>query len=236
MLKNKRVLVNGCSFSRGQGSWPYHLLVQSMVNLAQCGAGNTYIHCSTLSELAKRTYDMVLIMWSGFDRVDIQVDNIALFDHIQYTSLNQSKLNDWPEKVIEPVNDQDYVEKNWVFAAQYNEEPLVRLKFCETNYKYQGYKEKLTQSLIHMISLQNTLKQLNIPYVYSYYIDYEKELSSHELYKFLDLSNVCNAQNLGSIAKSQGWLDNTRHPTAPAHAVWASVLTEFIENKNAKKA
>lgn len=237
MLKNKRLLVNGCSFSRGSNSWPYYLQQRfgfDLVNLAQCAAGNTYIHNTTYTELVSRTYDFVIIMWSGIERVDLQVDDIKQFSHVDYTSLKQSQLNDWPEKIVEPINDQDYVEKNWVFVAQYNEEALKKLRFCETNYRYQSYKEKLTQTLIHMISLQNTLKQLNIPYVYSFYVDYENEIKAHKLYKLIDNNFVCNEQNLATIAFKNLWLDNTKHPTAPAHKAWADVLGDFIENKYAK--
>jgi hypothetical protein len=71
------VLANGCSFSRGPGSWPYAL--QSiynfnLVNLAQSGAGNTYIFESTVLEISQRVYDLVLIMWSDPNRIDYRFD------------------------------------------------------------------------------------------------------------------------------------------------------------------
>lgn len=232
MLNNKRVLVNGCSFSRGPNSWPYQLQEAckfDLVNLAQGAAGNLYIHNATIAELAKREYDFVMIMWSGLERVDIQVNDISLLDHILYTSDKQSKLNDWPEKIIIPVNDQDYVEKNWVFVCTYQELALRRLNFCQTNYKYQSLQEHLTQSLIHMISLQSILKQLNIPYVFSYYQNYQKLLKQHYLYKLLDTSKICDSQNIWDITVANKWKDHTDHPNPQAHAAWADVLKTFID-------
>ena len=49
-----RLLVNGCSFSRGSTAWPNHitkLAAANLINLAQAGAGNTYIAQTTQSEL-----------------------------------------------------------------------------------------------------------------------------------------------------------------------------------------
>ena len=79
----KKILVNGCSFSRGENSWPYQLqdlMNFDLVNLAQAACGNTYILESTISELSHRHYDFIIIMWSGVDRVDQRVDDIELFN------------------------------------------------------------------------------------------------------------------------------------------------------------
>ena len=169
MLKNKRVLVNGCSFSRGPISWPYHLqqlLEFDLVNLALSAAGNTYIHNATISELSRRPYDFVFVMWSGLQRNDIQVEDISLFDQC-VTSNKQVLLNDWAEKTVWPVNDQDYVEKNWVFVGMDNEY-LQRIKFSEY-IKYRSSNNETYQSLMHMVTLQAVLKQMNMPYVFSFY-------------------------------------------------------------------
>ena len=82
-MQNKNVLVNGCSFSRGPISWPYCLqkkLNFNLVNLALPAAGNKYIHDSTITELNRRPYDRVFIMWTGLQRNDVQVADIKQFD------------------------------------------------------------------------------------------------------------------------------------------------------------
>jgi hypothetical protein len=88
-------------------------------------------------------------MWSGLQRVDVQVEDINLFDQTVYTSYSQSKLNDWPEKIVYPINDQDYVEKNWVFCCNnMHDEYLQSIKFADTNKEqkiYSGAKENFKQ-------------------------------------------------------------------------------------------
>lgn len=66
-----KLLVNGASFSLGPNSWP-ELLNMDLTNLSRANAGNTYIVETTMEELAKNDYDLVIIMWSPFDRVDIR--------------------------------------------------------------------------------------------------------------------------------------------------------------------
>jgi hypothetical protein len=232
-LKNKRVLVNGCSFSRGPISWPYCLQQQvefDLVNLALSAAGNTYIHNSTISELSHRPYDFVFIMWTGLQRNDIQVRDIGLFDEC-VTSRKQSLTNDWDGKVVWPVNDQDYVEKNWVFVGMDNEF-IQRIKFSEY-IKYRSRENETYQSLLQMVTLQAVLKQLNMPYVFSYFKNYTQELEQHQdLYKLLDQSCICRTENITDLA---GQLDSYDidgyHPGVEANQQWATTLINFINAK-----
>ena len=122
-----RILVNGTSISRGPETWPYYIeekLGTQIVNLAQAGSGNTYLHESTVSELGERPYDLVIIQWAYVNRLDFRVHDIAKFRDSTYTSEFQAKQNDWKGKVIIPVNDQDYVQKNWIFGCGYINEQL----------------------------------------------------------------------------------------------------------------
>lgn len=155
-----KILVNGCSFSRGPISWPYYLqelLNCELVNLAQSGAGNSYIHESTVSELVHREYDLVIIMWSGLSRLDFKVEQVAQFSKTPFTSDYQHRQNDWPGKVIIPVNDQDYVEKDWVFGCGIlnNEQELVRSNFLNGLYRYIGV-EQFTYHFLNISKVYNT--------------------------------------------------------------------------------
>lgn len=233
MLKNKRVLVNGCSFSRGPISWPYCLQEKigfDLINLALSGAGNTYIHNSTVSELSRRQYDFVFIMWTGLQRNDVQVEDIGIFDQC-VTSQKQVLLNDWAEKIVWPVNDQDYVEKNWVFVGMDNEF-IQQIKFSEY-IKYRSRDNETYQSLMQMVTLQAVLKQLNIPYVFSFFNTYTAELQKHaELYALLDQTNVCSGQNISTIARELNSYDRDGyHPGVDANDRWAEHLIEFINAK-----
>ena len=229
----KNLLVNGCSFSRGPGSWPYYLKYQNIINLSQAGAGNTYIHETTVAEVTQRSYDFVVVMWTGIHRVDYKVSNIQEFSESKYTSQYQHQQNDWPGKIIHPVNDQDYVEKNWVFGCGHvnNELALKRSKIFDSVYKHVGYPQFIDSLLIKMISLQNTLKQMQIPYLFTFYEDYNHELKTNtNLYSMLDQTQMYSEENINSIANTNKWFDSDNiHPGLIAHQTWANLIQPKIE-------
>lgn len=229
----ENLLINGCSFSRGPGSWPYYLNCKNLVNLAQAGAGNTYIHETTVSELSQRCYDFVVIMWTGIYRIDVQVSNIDDFSKSKYTSHYQHQQNDWPGKIVYPINDQDYVEKNWVFGCGHVNQELAmkQTKLFDGLYKYVGHVQFRDSLLIKMISLQNTLKQMQIPYLFSLYTDYNKQLQTNaNLYNLLDQKHMYTKQNINTIAVNNQWFDQDGvHPGVQAHKTWAEIITIKIE-------
>jgi len=229
----KNLLVNGCSFSRGPGSWPYYLKYQNIVNLAQAGAGNTYIHEATVAELAQRSYDFVIIMWTGIHRVDYKVSDINIFAESKYTSQYQHQQNDWEEKIVYPVNDQNYVEKNWVFGCGYinNETALKQSKIFDGVYRHVGYSQFIDGLLIKMISLQNVLKQMEIPYLFTFYEDYIHDLTtSKDLYNMLDQNQIYNKENIGNITNANKWFATDGiHPGLMAHKTWAQLIQSKIE-------
>jgi hypothetical protein len=229
------VLVNGCSFSRGPGSWPYALQAIynfDLINLAQAGAGDTYIFESTVAELSCRNYDLVLIMWSGPNRIDYRVDTKFTSP---YTSEYQSIKNDWPEKIINPINDQDYVQKDWVFGCGYlNFDKGVKELFSPY-YKHTSYNQMVDSFLIRVISLQDILKQKNIPYIFSFYYDYIDNIKkiNPNLCKLIDWDNCCIQNNINTIMQKNSWFDTDGlHPATQAHRVWAQELKNHITKKN----
>jgi hypothetical protein len=236
MIKN--VLVNGCSFSRGPESWPYYLqknLNFNLINLAQSAAGNFYIHNTTISEIFQRSYDLVIIMWSGVQRVDVQVEDISLFKQSVATSYSQSKLNDWPDKIVYPINDQDYVEKNWVFSCGNSDEYLKSIKFADTNYRYVGIDQSIQQSLIHMISLQSVLKQMNIPYLFTFYRNYIPMLEKHFLFHHLDTANMYIDHNIKDLAdKHNSFYSDGQHPSSMIHKMWADLIEIKLHEHKSK--
>lgn len=231
-----KLLVNGCSFSRGPTAWANHLagaLNASLINLAQAGAGNTYIAQSTQAELATREYDFVVIMWSGLERLDIQVDRIENFEQTHCTSWYQSSQNDWPEKIVIPVNDQDYVQKDWVFGVGHlnRDNFLLKLGLFDKQYKYQDLKQHIQRSLFLMISLQSYLKVKKIPYVFAFYQNYIDQLKTfNNLYQQLDFECIYNKTNLADISSKLNSFDPDKiHPGPLAHETWACNLYNWIK-------
>lgn len=236
-LQNKKVLVNGCSFSRGPISWPYFLQKKcgfELTNLAQAGAGNDYICHSTMSELSSRRYDLVLIMWSGIDRHDIRVEDISQFDKTPYTSGYQLTRNDWPEKIIHPINDQDYVEPNWVFGVGFinGDKPLINTGLFNNYYKYVGRSQNISRCLVSIIAVQSLLKQLEIPYAFMFFQDYIDELSTDNKYKLLDQNNLITGDNIFSIAKNHNDFEpDGVHPAVMSNELWADHVKDFLQVK-----
>jgi len=233
MLNNKTVLVNGCSFSRGPNAWPYHLQKIydfNLVNLAQAGAGNSYIQESTIEEISSRAYDFVIIMWTGLARMDFKVEDITQFKNSKYTSQYQKTRNDWPQKNIYPVNDQDYVDDNWAFGCGFinNEQAMVNANLFNGLYKHMDLQQFVYHALIKMISLQSFLKAQNIPYVFTFYNDYVEDLKTNKLYDLLDQNNIFASENIFALAQKYNDLDDTNHPMDKTHAEWATLLKDFI--------
>ena len=229
-----KTLINGCSFSRGPNSWPYYLKSidqKQLVNLAQAGAGNSFIHESTISELSRREYDLVLIMWSGISRIDYKVGS-SDFVQSKYTSLYQHTRNDWPEKIVEPVDDQLYVEKDWVFGCGHinREQAILESNLFTGIYKHLDYEDFVYHFLIKVLSLQNTLLAMNIPYVFSFYNDYKKDLQMFSnLCKLIKWQNILLEPNIYTITKNNNWFDQDGiHPGADAHRLYAENLDKFI--------
>lgn len=230
------ILVNGCSFSRGPGSWPYYLADMNnanLVNLAQAGAGIDYIAQTTVNELCARSYDLVCIMWTGPERIDVKVDDISFFKDTICTSDYQSKQNDWPEKIVEPFNDQSLVEKNWVFGCGHKngDKSIVESGLFTQLYKHKNYQQHIEHFLFNMLSLQSYLKVKRIPYVFSFFKNYVKDIESFDLYKCLDKTRFCLENNIFDLAQNNQWFeDDGLHPSEEAHKKYACTLNEFIKS------
>jgi len=232
------VLVNGASICRGDGSWPYYLQEKAqtkfnLVNLAQSGAGNYYLHDSTISEIAKRPYNLVMVMWSYPERFDFRVKNIAAFNDTHSTSWYSLRQNDWPSKVIHPINDQEYVEDNWVFSCGYLNQRLDDTlgKVVKQYYRVAGTKEFMSATLIKIIGLQNTLKALGIPYVFMNYRPLLKTKEFNHLYSIIDWSNFYDGPYLNHLAKEYDDFDDTLHPKTTSQRAYTEHVYEFLLKK-----
>ena len=230
-----KILANGCSFSRGPIAWPNHIarwMDAELVNLAQAGAGNVYISRTTISELQARSYDLVLIMWSGIERIDIQVDDISLFFNSAYTSYYQSQQNDWPEKIVHPINDQDFVQKNWVFSTGFlNKDPcIIDTGLFQSSYRFQNFDNHLQRSFLDMLSLENYLQNKSIPYAFAFYQNYIDLMGN--LADQLDWCHIYNQTNLWQVTNSLADYDTDGlHPGPTAHQTWARDFYDFLKNR-----
>jgi hypothetical protein len=156
-------------------------------------------------------------MWTVPERYDIQ----STFEDTSYNSGYQSTKNDWAEKIIHPVNDQDYVEKDWVFGCGYinNESELVSSGIFSGIYKYSTSEQLQQNSIARIVSLQSYLKYSNIPYTFCFDKDYKIDLS------LIDKTNFEISDYLLDISQRLGSYDDDGiHPGELAHKTWADIL------------
>ena len=237
------ILINGASVSTGEYSWPYLLqknLNCNLVNLARPMCGATYIHETTIAELSERSYDLVLIMWAdGINRIDYKLspDSISTyFLNKKYTSLEQTKNYDWPEKIIYPVNDQEVSQKDWVFGAGYldpRSRDDVNAELFSGYYKFTSHKEQLFYTLIRIISLQGVLKSMHVPYRFIFFTPLSGRSKFPKLFELIDFEMVYNGDSLKTIAVENNWMEGGKfdaHPNKLAQEMFATQLTNYIQN------
>lgn len=231
-----KILVNGPSPARGPGSWPYVMAQHyqaDLVNLSQAGAGNIYIADSTISELSQRKYDFVAIMWADLRRFDIKVSNIDVFNDTIYTAKHQKSMNDWPDKIVTPINDQDYVDDKWVFGCGYlnTTDPSI-VSLFESYYKHTDTKSQYFTSYCRMLSLQGFLKSINQPYMFVGTRKLAPLASMMHLYQQLDFDHVINDRSVFDFARElNSWEHDKIHPASAAHEAYWKYLAAAIEKK-----
>lgn len=229
----KNVLVNGASITRGPNRWPCYFQTATncnLINLALSGCGHTYIHDNTVTELAQRSYDLVLVMWPESGRIDMRVGDVDQFDSLRHTSLFESMQNDWPEKIVEPVNDQDYVQKDWIFSAgylQHHQDAIAQV--FEPIHKLTTHAQILESELIKIISLQAILKQQGTPYLFMFWQPFKRFERFNHYYNMIDWTNVYTDNYLESIAKQNNWIgEDSIHPSDEAHKVFADLIVKRL--------
>lgn len=236
MTKPLRVLVNGTCFCRGPDSWPYFLessMQSNMVNLSVAGVGNSYIFETTMREVCRRPYDLVIVTWSTSHHIALRVDDINQFSDSKNTSFYQSSVNDWPEKIVHPINDQDYVEKNWIM----NVGKMSGIKdtvsdFFDNFQTYVKFPQSLEQDLTHIISLQSFHKIKNIPYLFVYTRPIKQYERFRYLYDQIDWTKWYSKTTIVEIGQMNGGQYHShdeRGANTEGHRLYANLLHEFIQ-------
>jgi hypothetical protein len=228
------LLVGNCN-SRGPGSWPYYLkdiLDCDLVNLSIAGSGNAYIYEATISELSERPHDLVLIMWCQSTHTGIPVNDISKYADSENTSLYQSSVNDWAEKIVDPINDQDYVPKNWILNAGYNSGKTDSVaKFFKHYHQTVTYEQIVESDIYRMIGLQSFFKSTNQPYAFLYCRPYTKFKRFKNLYKLIDWSCFYQEDTLMQIASRNNnelmGSDNAL-PNTAGHQLYARLISQHV--------
>ena len=234
-----KLFVNGTCRSRGPGSWPYYLqqlLDSDLVNFSISGSGGPYIYETTVTELSKRHYDLVVVMWGLPHHTSVKVNDIFKYADSQHTSLYESEQNDWPEKITYPINDQDYVDKNWILGIGQHQGSCDSVaKFFEMYHNTVKFKQLVESDLIRIISLQSYLKCKAQPYVFLYGETHHRWKQFSHLYEQIDWSNWYLDVTIRDVSEmNEGkWKATRPGPVAnpEGHAYYAKLLASHIKAK-----
>lgn len=221
-----KILVNGTSVNIGPDTWPNHLqekLNCEIVNLSRGHAGNRYIHDSTINEISQRSYELVIINWNYFGRVDFKTQ----WDCIPKDEYTVSNPN------------YSLLDKKWYFGdPKFEDAELQQITNTAKEYyeKVSGSKNLMIEAtLIHIISLQSILKAQHIPYIFTFYgstTAYQHRFP--ELWAMIDQSCIVD-MDLHDVAHKNGWVWED-HPTYPAHAMFTDLLIQHLNTKNLVKS
>lgn len=237
-----KILVNGASLSAGPWTWPYRvkeMLNCEMTNIALPAMGNTYIHESTVAELAKNKYDLVLIMWcDSIVRIDWKIDNVDKLEDKNWASQSLAGIKG-------PYhNDYEAVQKDWIsstgFLVEQYQKRLPREDQTDLNQLFYDYysvvkKPQLVfHDLIKMISLQGVLKSMNIPYVFMRSGPGVQHVDYTELYASLDNKHFYNEVYIKPLCYINGWMtdEEVPHPTEQGNVEFANHLVTYLKKKN----
>ena len=208
-------------------TWVYYLqqkLDCKIVNIARAGCGNQYMHDAVLAEVTERHYDLVLVSWNIADRVeirtrlDLEMDDWTLIGgNPHYEHMQRNWM--WPHTTDEIINHEDCIQsKNNYFKSRLHILP--------------GYDVTHQTMLTQVISLQSTLKQYCIPYMFTFYRKLLKLSKFDSYYNRMDFNNILE-ESMYRFAKNKNqWDSTTLHPNSAAHAAYADVVHEFLSTKN----
>jgi len=184
-----QLVVSGCSFTAGS-SWAQHLEIPNVVNLANSGAGNKYICERTLNYLESHhgdpTSTLIILMWSGTSRIDVQVSN-EWYQHIRATfSFGYS----------------DGV-SNWIHTGSSGNVDVLE-NLCKVN----DNRSLCVDSLQNFILLEHYLQANGYKYIFTSYANYWRETQEYCATTEVDpcIGYHCNAMRMYQNFDFSNWV------------------------------
>lgn len=212
-----KVLVIGPSITVEPDTWPSFLresLNCELVNLSRTGCGNDYIFEAALTELSQRSYDLVIISWTDFNRVEFKT-------HFKIPPAELDTIFNTNAELLQP---------DWIFNNNMNYNEEVRQLYQSWARVCYDSDRMYQTMLLKIIALQGFLKSKQIPYAFLFYSRPVGLKRFANLYDQIDW-NYVHHQHLYQIAKKNNWWKD-RHPTTQAHQAYSHRLLDFIHIKN----
>jgi hypothetical protein len=197
------------------------------------GASHSFIKHTIRNELLARKYNLVIVLWPEFHHEGIQVTDITQFADSSNTSLYQSQQNDWPEKVIYPINDQNYVDKNWIFNTGYQFSNDSVAKFFKNYFSNVTMAQLFESNIKTIVEVQEILKQYSQPYIFLYNRTFTKFKKFEHVYELIDWDNFYTGDTLMEIASRNNNAlmgEDGKYPNAEGNRYYAELLLKQIKS------
>jgi hypothetical protein len=236
----KKLLTNGCSYTWNNSesvalTWPYYLKDMASFNqvydCSQAGSGNNHIFHSTINEIETNqhispTDTLVIINWSGLERVDVisQKDTDALINKTRsaYNFYLKNRYCYFDDFISLP------------FFRPYGKAETLLDELVLQYYKVVGTDGQVICSITHILALSEYLKNKGYTAIFLYYeTTLKKELSlmNTSLSNAL-ISKIVDIKSLGKYADEKLMrIPNDGHPTPDAHLGWTrEYLMPYLES------
>ena len=230
-----QTLLAGCSFvdrlayRLNQDDW--HINAQRYQVLASPGTGNQALSARTIYEVTQNSYDQVVVLWTGINRLDFPVS-----EELNKT-YPENKPNTWIARC--QVGSMVWFHSGGMLGLGTTDDgatPEVLKKFFRNQYvgTTSGSKYLTELTLLSIISTQAVLEKMNIPYQMGFIYDtqrmFDNEVFEHchgvmykdtPLYDAVDWKKFTRFESPYEWAKREGRLEKDGyHPTRNAMIDW----------------
>jgi hypothetical protein len=243
-----KVLTVGCSFADGDQSWAKIItdFFPGSDRVAFPAVGNRWISSIVQDYTIKKKYDLVLVMWTGYTRLDVPT---AWIDR------RLEKYEFCPSR-------KSFVESSfdWISSGSLNgswsgsKDPAVKSLF-ENIYLEIDHEIAAYMTLSDIISSQSLLKCQGIPYYFMTYVNYwsqarpNSDLNSWYYDTDLSIDRFSNLDHLKNHIDWNCWIfdqgtngiyercmssddlaEDDLHPGVEIHKSWADKILDRIKN------
>ncbi len=256
------IYFNGCSFTNGyelenKFEDRFSNLVANHYgfeedNDAKVGGSNDRIWRTTMNHCLSRNYDLVVIMWTGINRMEyLQTgENISGNDHFpnNYTKRPRWRATNWKDYALSHRNLEVDREKTNLFQHpdQTKKEYIIMNGFMK---EIRNIKMNLKYTISYMLATKYFLESLDIPYLFYtfssgqykpflYLLDEDYLEAANNYWESLELSKSKVVKELPCL-EADGFYDIAKkhklpigkkdHPLEDAHAKMAEIIIKDIK-------
>lgn len=242
-----KTLLVGCSFADGDASWAKIIADRcpGSHRVAFPGAGNSWIAQVVQDYVLKNHYDLVLVMWSGYTRLDVPTSWInRRLEKYEFCPTRRS----FGDMTLDWISSGS-IDGSWSGSQDPDVNTLFQHLYLELDHRHLAY-----LTLCSMLNTQHLLEVKQIPYFFMTYVNYwdqdRNNLDLHSWYYDSDLS-LDRFDDLSYLSRHLDWsrwifdtgkngiyercqtlrdlADDQLHPSSEIHSGWAEKILNHIQ-------